>query len=164
MVIANGESMQKQIKSVLGKLFISATNEGVTRVAFTKTDNESEPSEKALYYIDQATKQIDEYLKGERKVFTVPLVFSGTKFQEKVWKELAKIPFGKTVNYSEIATKIKNPKSVRAVGSANAKNPLCIIVPCHRVIGKNGSLSGYIGGVKIKQRLLEIEASNNGAK
>ncbi|MFN8371009.1 MAG: methylated-DNA--[protein]-cysteine S-methyltransferase [Bacteriovoracaceae bacterium] len=150
--------MQKRIKTDLGYLFISATNAGITRIAFTKDDKESsQTNERALAFIEKASVQIEEYLKGERKEFTVPVVYSGTKFQEKVWKELSKIPFGKTTNYSDIAAKIKNPKSVRAVGSANARNPICIIVPCHRVIGKNGELSGYIGGQEIKKKLLEIE-------
>ncbi|MDQ7093104.1 methylated-DNA--[protein]-cysteine S-methyltransferase [Desulfosporosinus sp. PR] len=105
----------------------------------------------------QALQQVQEYLKGKRKVFTIPLHSVGTPFQRKVWAELCRIPYGETRNYGELAENVGNPKAQRAVGMANHRNPLGIVVPCHRVIGKDGSLTGYAGGLNIKQRLLELE-------
>jgi methylated-DNA-[protein]-cysteine S-methyltransferase len=103
---------------------------------------------------------LDEYFDGRRKRFDIPFSLSGTNFQKQVWKELSKIPFGKTVSYKDIARKIKNPKAVRAVGSANGKNPMCIIIPCHRVIAADGSIGGYSGGITNKQKLLRFEGIN----
>ncbi|MDR3540644.1 MAG: methylated-DNA--[protein]-cysteine S-methyltransferase [Desulfosporosinus sp.] len=105
----------------------------------------------------EVIRQLQEYLAGKIKVFTIPLHQLGTPFQLKVWEELRRIPYGETRSYGEIATKVGNPKGQRAVGMANNRNPIGIVVPCHRVIGKGGSLTGYAGGVEIKQRLLELE-------
>jgi len=102
-------------------------------------------------------KEIIEYLNGKRKVFTLPLDLRGTDFQLKVWKELLNIPYGETRTYKEIAFNIGNPKACRAVGGALNKNPVLIVVPCHRVIGSNGSLVGFGGGIELKARLLELE-------
>ena len=104
-------------------------------------------------------KQLKEYFLGSRKEFDIPLEFSGTAFQKQAWKTLQQIPFGKTISYAQQALKMKNPKAVRAVGGANGKNNICIIVPCHRVIGKNGSLTGFGGGINIKKQLLQLENS-----
>lgn len=106
-----------------------------------------------------AEKELSEYFSGKRKTFTVPLEFQGTPFQLRVWKALSRIPFGQTLSYKELAKNIRNEKAVRAVGTANGKNPFCIIVPCHRVIASDGSLGGYSGrgGVKTKQKLLAAE-------
>jgi O-6-methylguanine DNA methyltransferase len=101
--------------------------------------------------------QLREYFSGERKKFSVKLDLSGTKFQLKVWKELTKIPYGRTISYKELATKTGDPKAVRAVGGANGSNPIPIIIPCHRVINANGELGGYSGGLDIKSMLLTIE-------
>ncbi|WP_407313391.1 DVU0298 family protein [Desulfosporosinus sp. SB140] len=105
----------------------------------------------------QAIQQLQEYLKGDRKLFTIPIHPMGTPFQRKVWEELCRIPFGETRSYGELAVNVGNPNAQRAVGMANHRNPIGIVVPCHRVIGKNGSLTGYAGGIDIKQRLLELE-------
>lgn len=102
-------------------------------------------------------RQLQEYLTGKRQEFTIPLHQIGTPFQLKVWEELLRIPYGEVRSYGEIAARVGNPKGQRAVGMANNRNPIGIAVPCHRVIGKNGSLTGYAGGVDIKQRLLELE-------
>jgi O-6-methylguanine DNA methyltransferase len=110
------------------------------------------PNEKVLI-------ELEEYFSGNRKKFSVPLNSLGTPFQLKVWEELRNIPYGETRTYSDIAEKIKNPKGQRAVGLANNKNPIGIVVPCHRVIGKNGALVGYAGGIELKERLLNIERS-----
>lgn len=106
--------------------------------------------------------QLHEYFKGERLSFDLPLVFKGTDFQKGVWEALRQIPYGETRTYKDIAESIGSPKAVRAVGNANNKNPLSIIVPCHRVIGSSGSLVGYGGGLDKKQYLLELE--NNHSK
>lgn len=102
-------------------------------------------------------KELIEYMEGKRKEFTMPLDLHGTPFQQSVWKALQEIPFGQTVSYSDIAERIQNPKSVRAVGAAIGANPLLITVPCHRVIGKNGNLTGFRGGLDMKKQLLALE-------
>ncbi len=105
----------------------------------------------------EVKKQLEEYFDSKRKVFSVPLFFEGTEFQKSVWKELCEIPYGKVVSYKDIAKNIRNSKAVRAVGSANGKNNIAIIVPCHRVISSDGSIGGYAGGVDIKRALLKLE-------
>lgn len=102
-------------------------------------------------------KQLKEYFAGGRTEFDIPIEFQGTEFQTEVWKSLLSIPYGKTVSYTDQAKAIKNPKAVRAVGGANGKNKICIIVPCHRVVGQNGSLTGFAGGIRIKEQLLSLE-------
>jgi len=110
-------------------------------------------------YMFNVFNQLEEYFKGERKKFNVPLDFKGTEFQKKVWNELNKIPYGKTVSYKKVAEKVGNKKALRAVGQANSKNPVCIIIPCHRVINSNGKLGGYSAGLLVKEKLLELEGN-----
>ena len=110
--------------------------------------------------IKKAYKQLMEYFNGQRKSFDLPLNPKGTEFQKKVWNALLNIPYGSTCSYKDIAVNIGNEKACRAVGGANNKNPIFIIIPCHRVIGKNGSLVGYGGGLDIKLKLLELEQNN----
>jgi methylated-DNA-[protein]-cysteine S-methyltransferase len=105
----------------------------------------------------EVEKQLAEYFRGERRTFNIALTPEGTPFQHRVWAELLRIPYGETISYLELARRVGNPKSSRAVGGANGSNPIWLIVPCHRVIGSNGSLTGYAGGVGIKQALLELE-------
>ncbi len=102
-------------------------------------------------------RQLRQYFSGERQEFDLPIRPQGTPFQERVWEELIKIPYGKTASYGEIAQRINKPKACRAVGMANRKNPIPIIIPCHRVIGKDGSLTGFGGGLSVKQQLLDLE-------
>lgn len=102
-------------------------------------------------------KELDEYFAGRLKAFSTPVAFAGTPFQNQVWRELCRIPYGETISYLELANRIRNPKAVRAVGMANGANPIAIIVPCHRVIGSNGSLTGFGGGIPTKRALLELE-------
>ena len=109
--------------------------------------------------IKEAHRQITEYLKGERKVFDLPIQLRGTDFQQQVWTALLDIPYGETRSYKQIAEAIGNPKGMRAVGMANNRNPLLIVVPCHRVIGANGSMVGYGEGVEMKEFLLRLEGS-----
>lgn len=102
-------------------------------------------------------KQLNEYFSGQRTEVEVPLLIKGTDFQESVWNELLRIPYGKTISYGDLAERLDNPGGMRAVGAANGQNPIPIIVPCHRVIAADGSLGGYTGGLEIKHKLLELE-------
>lgn len=110
--------------------------------------------------LSTAEKQLKEYFAGQRKKFEVPIDPMGTDFQKAVWKELSKVPYGKTINYGEQAKRLGKPNAARAVGAANGKNPIGIIVPCHRVIGASGSLTGFAGGLDKKKFLLELERDN----
>ena len=103
--------------------------------------------------------QLEEYFNGDRKKFIMPLDIEGTDFQKKVWSELLKIPYGKTITYKKIAQRLGKTKAFRAVGKANSTNPVCIVIPCHRVIGSNGNLGGYSAGLNVKEKLLELEGS-----
>ena len=108
--------------------------------------------------LTETRKQLQEYFDGKRKEFNLPILLRGTEFQKKVWQGLCTIPYGETRSYKELAELVGNPKAVRAVGGANNKNPIMIIVPCHRVIGADGSLVGFGGGLEVKKYLLELEA------
>lgn len=110
--------------------------------------------------LKKANEEIQEYLAGIRKIFDLPLAPQGTEFQLKVWKVLQEIPYGKTYSYKDIAKSIDNIKASRAVGMANNKNPILILIPCHRIIGSNGKLIGYAGGLDIKEKLLDMEKHN----
>jgi methylated-DNA-[protein]-cysteine S-methyltransferase len=109
--------------------------------------------------IEQCILELDEYFNKGRKFFTIELNPSGTEFQKRVWNELLTIPFGKTVSYEALAIRIGDIKAIRAVGLANGQNPIAVIIPCHRVIGKNGDLTGYAGGIENKEWLLYHEGS-----
>ena len=113
--------------------------------------------------IKEAARQLDEYFAGKRTAFDLPLSFDGTEFQTSVWNALLTIEYGETRSYKDIAAQIGRPRAVRAVGSANHHNPIAIIVPCHRVIGHDGSLTGYGGGLHVKQFLLDLEKRGRGA-
>ncbi len=104
-----------------------------------------------------AKQQLDEYFRGERRAFDVRLAFAGSELRHQVWEELQKIPYGTTISYSELARRIGRPTAIRAVASAVGANPLSIFIPCHRVIGHDGSLTGYAGGLEVKRRLIELE-------
>lgn len=143
-------------KTKIGKLKVCYTDDALTYVKFAKAEDDTKKSRRSALS-DKAIEQITEYLEGKRKKFDLPISLQGTDFQKKVWRELQKIPYGKTKSYKEIAQAIKNPKAVRAVGMANNRNPIAIIVPCHRVIGSNGDLVGYAGGLDVKKTLLQLE-------
>lgn len=115
-----------------------------------------QPAEQQL---DEVARQLDQYFAGQREHFEVTLAPLGTPFQREVWQALQRIPYGTTCSYAELAQRIGRPRAVRAVGTANGANPIAIIVPCHRVIGSNGTLTGYAGGVERKQQLLELEGA-----
>lgn len=106
----------------------------------------------------ETEKQLGEYFSGQRKIFSLPLHFRGTDFQQQVWQSLLSIPHGETRSYAQVAAQIGNPKSVRAVGAANGRNPISIIAPCHRVIGSSGKLTGFAGGLEAKAFLLQLES------
>ncbi len=139
----------------IGKINIIQEGEYIAKIGFDEELKDIEIKETKL--ILKTISEIKEYLEGKRKEFDIPIKLQGTKFQKKVWNELLKIPYGETCSYKDIAIRINNEKGVRAVGMANHNNPIAIIVPCHRVIGKNGKLVGYAGGIDIKSKLLEIE-------
>ena len=142
----------------IGRIGIEENGMAITRLDFINKDVQEEiieENETAL--LKEAIKQLNEYLDGKRTLFDLPLEPKGTEFQKKVWNALKEIPFGETRSYGEIAKIIGNEKASRAVGMANNKNPIAIIVPCHRVIGANGKLVGYAGGIDIKEKLLELE-------
>ena len=139
----------------VGKICIGEENNAITRCTWSKIPSDALEEETPL--ILQCRKQLEEYFAGERKTFDLPLAPKGTAFQQKVWKALTEIPYGETRAYGEIAAGIGNPKAARAVGMANNKNPIGIIIPCHRVVGANGKLVGYAGGMEKKAFLLELE-------
>jgi len=112
-------------------------------------------------YMFKSFKQLREYFENKRKVFDLPLEIIGTDFQKRVWKELIKIPYGETISYKELAIRLGNLKTIRAAARANGANPLPIIIPCHRVIGSDGKMVGYGGGLNVKEKLLELEGSKN---
>ncbi len=155
------ERIQYKMASSVGPLYVVASTKGLQGVFFNKqkapTVKSLDGSEAMHQVVVRTVKQIEEYLAGQRKQFNVDFDIAGTPFQMQVWRELYKIPFGKTVSYSDIARRINNPKAVRAVGSANGKNPICIIIPCHRVIAANGMIGGYGGGLPRKRHLLKVE-------
>jgi methylated-DNA-[protein]-cysteine S-methyltransferase len=113
--------------------------------------------------LEKTRTQLDEYFKGRRREFDIPVLMVGTDFQKSVWNALMKVPYGATSTYSQLAKDVGNERAVRAVGNANAANPISIIVPCHRIIGSGGELVGYGGGLSVKRRLLELEQSNTRA-
>ncbi|MBD1384558.1 methylated-DNA--[protein]-cysteine S-methyltransferase [Mucilaginibacter rigui] len=143
-------------RTPVGIALITADDTHITRVSIRDETVEETTTEQPL--LIEATKQLDEYFAGCRKDFDLPLNQPGTDFQQEVWKELLKIPYGKTITYGQQSDNMKNPLAIRAIAAANGKNDLWIIVPCHRVIGSNGSLTGYAGGLWRKQWLLDHEA------
>ncbi len=155
----------------LGRIGIAEEANSITNVFFETDSNIKTPQyeekflQKSGLYLKKtalltdAGKQLDEYLNGKSIVFDLPLAPKGTDFMKSVWNSLLTIPYGDTRSYKQIAEAVGNPKACRAVGMANNKNPIPIFIPCHRVIGTSGSLTGYGGGLEIKQKLLEIEKS-----
>ena len=146
--------------SPIGKLEICEESGKITRIEIVSGENFSPETKTPLLL--EAKKQLSEYFSGKRKSFDFPIEFSGTEFQKSVWRELLKIPFGETKTYGEIAAAIGKPKAARAVGSACNKNPIPIIVPCHRVIGANGKLTGFACGTEVKEWLLCHEEKQKG--
>jgi methylated-DNA-[protein]-cysteine S-methyltransferase len=138
----------------IGTLVIKATAQGISWVDFIETE---EPEVKHNEITSRCKQQLQEYFDGKRKSFDLPLDQQGTNFQKSIWDCLSRIPFGQAVSYRDIADMVNNRKAVRAVGAANGKNPIAIIVPCHRVIGTDRTLTGYAGGLRRKAWLLKHE-------
>lgn len=147
-------------KSPIGVLKISEENNRITGVDLQRENTDVVVTQRYQQHTDllyEAYKQLNEYFAGRRREFELPLYFRGTAFQQTVWRELQKIPYGETRSYADIAIGIGNPKAVRAIGQANHRNPIMIIVPCHRVINKNGTLGGFGCGLEVKKFLLDLE-------
>ena len=152
--------MTHSIESPLGTLYLQATARGLRRVSFVElTAGEGEESAEAARHLHRAADELTEYFAGRRRSFSVALDPEGTDFQRAVWEELAALGFGQTISYGTIARHIGSPRGSQAVGLANGQNPLPIIVPCHRVVGRDGKLTGYAGGVERKQWLLRHESA-----
>ena len=147
------------IKTPLGTAEIIGDENGVS--AITVLDEEKELSTEITESLKLCVSELNEYFDSKRTHFTFKLQPQGTEFQQKVWQELCNIPFGKTISYMDLAKKLGDPKVIRAAASANGKNPLWIVIPCHRVIGSDGSLTGYAGGLLRKKWLLEHENPTN---
>ncbi|MGC4234448.1 MAG: methylated-DNA--[protein]-cysteine S-methyltransferase [Niabella sp.] len=165
-----GTIYYKQLQTPIGPMIACAGNEGICVLEFYEEgDFERKLSSvekwlkavlvpKTTPYLEQAAKELEQYFAGDRKVFEVALQLQGTDFQKQAWQALQTIPYGATRSYMQQTLSFTVPESIRAVANANGKNPIAIIVPCHRVIGANGSLTGYAGGLWRKKYLLELEA------
>jgi methylated-DNA-[protein]-cysteine S-methyltransferase len=141
---------------------IVVSNDGIRKILINKKSEELAGVEKVTTensLVANVFKQLKEYFKRKRREFELPLEIIGTDFQKKVWKELLKIPYGETITYNQLALNLGDKKVIRAAAAANGANPLPIVIPCHRVIGSDGNLVGYGGGLDVKQQLLELEGS-----
>ena len=147
----------KYYKSPIGIINVLYAEEGVYKITLVKSIPKDYFEERKNDLGDKVISELKEYFNGQRKIFDFPLVIIGTDFQRTVWKELRKINYGETKTYSDIAKNIGKPNACRAVGNANNKNPFMIVIPCHRVIGKNKNSGGYAFGVDIRDKLLELE-------
>lgn len=144
----------------IGPITLSESNGSILELSFREFDLPDNYIIQETSLLHNASLQIKEYFSGNRKDFSLPLNPIGTPFQKKVWKALLSIPYGETRSYKDIAVLIGNPKASRAIGMANNKNPISLFIPCHRVIGSNGKLVGYGGGLNVKKHLLDLESKN----
>ena len=155
------------IDSPVGPLLLAAGDDGLRAVEFHASRHpvprEADWQAGDHPLLQRARAQLDEYFAGKRRTFDLPLAPRGTEFQRETWQALASIPYGSTISYAELAQRVKRPKAMRAVGAANGRNPLPIVLPCHRVIGADGSLTGFGGGLPTKQFLLELEGALGGS-
>jgi methylated-DNA-[protein]-cysteine S-methyltransferase len=151
------------VDSPVGTLLVAADDEAIRRIEFPHKGKPAQPEagwlESTSGLLQEAAQQLSEYFNGSRTVFTLPLIPEGTDFQKIVWRQLQDIPYGQTMSYGELAQRVGNPKASRAVGAANGRNPLPIMIPCHRVIGADGKLTGFGGGLPAKKTLLMLEAN-----
>ena len=151
------------VDTPIGELLLAGTEDALSMIGFPKGSMRRDPESDWIFKeepFEKVRKQLNEYFGGERREFDVPLSLKGTDFQLSVWHALQGIPYGTTVSYGEVARRIENPRAVRAVGAANGRNPIPIIVPCHRVVGSHGDLTGFGGGLDTKEALLRLEAEN----
>ncbi len=142
------------ISSPFGNILLESREGCLSRLQFTEEETDGEILDQVLLSTKQ---QLDEYFAGKRQIFDMPIGLGGTDFQRKVWMEVAKIPFGQTTTYMKLSQKLGNPAAIRAVGAAIGANPILVILPCHRILGSDGSLTGYAGGLDRKKALLELE-------
>jgi methylated-DNA-[protein]-cysteine S-methyltransferase len=155
------------VETISGILvLVVASQKGISKVVFNPSEDSLDLSISTKLqsndpYLFGIFDQLKEYFAGTRKEFDVPLDIEGTDFQKRVWNELRNIPYGKTISYKTLSEKLGDVKAIRAVGKANGQNPIAIIIPCHRVIGANGNLVGYAGGLDIKEKLLHLEGALN---
>ncbi len=148
--------MQQYImNSMIGPLYIVEDHDAIIEISFENHHPDLPHSSNAI--IEQCVNELTKYFNGSLKEFHVPIRLNGTNFRQSVWNALLSIPYGSTITYQDLANMIGNPKASRAVGNANHHNPIAIIVPCHRVIGRNGRLVGYAGGLEVNQNLLDLE-------
>ena len=151
---------QTQLESPIGPLTLIASDFGLRRVAFSSQESTTLEAGEIHPELTRAAEQLREYFDGQRQVFDLPLDLVGTDFQREAWRALAAVPYGETRSYGEQAQAIGRPGAYRAVGSANAKNPIPVVLPCHRIVGTNGSLTGFAGGLDLKRWLLAHEGAN----
>lgn len=156
-------TLAKQLDSPIGRLRLVATDQGLSHLLFDQQAGDDMGSDGDSAEADNhpvlaaATAQLEEYFAGQRQEFDIPLDLSGTEFQQAAWSALADVPFGETRSYRQQAEAIGRPRAVRAIGAANGRNPVPIVLPCHRIVGSDGSLTGYGGGLPIKEFLLDHE-------
>lgn len=154
------ELHQVDYQSPIGVVEITGKAEGIISIFFSEQDTVTHPLQPDTPQVLQdCLREIEEYFKAERIEFTIPYITEGTEFQKRVWSALTEIPYAETVSYRDIAIAVGSEKAVRAVGNANSKNKISIIVPCHRIIGSNGRLTGYAGGLSRKEWLIQHEKS-----
>jgi methylated-DNA-[protein]-cysteine S-methyltransferase len=147
------------VETPIGRLLIAGDDAVIRVISFpNRTEAAEDWIARGTPVLERAAKQLREYFAGKRAEFDLPLAPEGTAFQQSVWKQLCEIPYGSTISYGELARRVGNSKASRAVGAANGQNPIPIVIPCHRVIGSNGKLTGFGGGLPIKERLLALEA------
>lgn len=149
----------------IGELLVAGDDQGLSLIGFPEGSMRREPEPDWIFNeqpLAEARRQLTEYFAGDRREFELPLQLSGTEFQLLVLEELRRIPYGETTSYGDIAARIGRPRAMRAVGAANGRNPLPIVVPCHRVIGSTGDLTGFGGGLDTKEALLRLEAEHSG--
>ena len=149
--------MEVIINSPIGNLLLVEEDNQLVEVAFTEKDIIPMPADELLTL---TKNQLDEYFAGQRQEFALALKPKGTEFQQKVWQQLSLIPYGTTISYQEVANRLGDPKSIRAAARANGQNPIAIIIPCHRVIGTHGEMTGYAGGIQRKKDLLTLEGAD----
>ena len=165
---AQRHHVHKRMQSPVGRLTLVASDEGLAAILWENDRPRRVPlnigaQENDHPVLVEAERQLGEYFAGRRKQFALPLDLSGTAFQRKVWAALLTIPFGETRSYAQIARQIGSPGAARAVGAANQRNPVSIVAPCHRVVGSTGALTGFAGGLDVKERLLALEGTETGS-
>ena len=154
------------VATPVGPLTLVAEGGALVRISFGDDRHSSEGRESSgcsdhTPLLDEAARQLADYFEGRRREFDLPLAPAGTSFQREVWAALREIPYGETRSYKDIARAVGRPRACRAVGMANNRNPLPIVIPCHRVVGASGALTGYAGGLEVKSKLLQLEGCNN---